>query len=174
MPKQLFNADCLWTGMFVQKVYPIIPTYSGRLSSISETDRRYANETARNLVVKALGPQWNFGRPVLLERSSMHCVMMRLLQYYFNQEQTSFVIPIRHPFATMKRQYSVPEDEYPWNNCGDHCECGKAQLLDWINVMSIIMSDISFLENAVIIPFDQFIGDGKSQGVFLYHHRLLT
>ena len=70
--------------------------------------------------------QFNMSKPYLLEKSPRHCIITRLLQYYFTPSRTFFVAVIKHPLATMRDLWERRQpDTWHFADCGEkaivHC-----------------------------------------------------
>jgi hypothetical protein len=62
----------------------------------------YATTDHRDRLYADWRMHWNVSKPILLEKSPRHCVMMRLLQHWFTAERSAFIVLLRHPLATMR------------------------------------------------------------------------
>ena len=121
---------------------------------VTDEKPHLANRTARNIVYSTWRPFWNLTKPALIEKSPMHCVMTRLLQYYFTPERSHFVITFKHPLSFV--EVDLGNSSLTWDKCGFRCECGREHLKAWLHVMGLIVKDIGFLRHGTIIQSERF------------------
>eukprot|EP00049_Salpingoeca_infusionum_P009265 m.153345 g.153345 ORF g.153345 m.153345 type:complete len:153 (+) comp14287_c1_seq4:219-677(+) len=65
-----------------------------------------ATEQTKHKLLKAWSPFWDMTRPILLEKSPRHTLMMRFHQRVFGDE-SRFLMTIRHPFGAAYHFYHL-------------------------------------------------------------------
>ena len=87
----------------------------------------------RCLLLNEMGRAWNYSQPVLLEKSPRHTTMARFFQAMFGEDQTKFVIMIRHPFATFLSPMKLWLENHPDNSASrSSLMCGKLAITNWL------------------------------------------
>ena len=103
---------------------------------------------------------WNVSKPVLLEKSPRHTHMMPMLQYWFSDERSIFVVLLKHPFSSdsfllMKpRNFGLPANSSSFENCRE-----KA-VQSWLQGFERVFHDLTTITNHVVLHFERaFLAD---------------
>ena len=171
----------LFAGQFFQDVYPphlgtgFRWAHTTADAHITDKDERYATVAKRDRLFAQWRPFWNMSSPILVEKSPRNVLMTRLasavlrtslivhgayvrrlLQYYFDQSNTYFIVVIRHPFGTMRSMFQYARRYRIF-------DCGSAALEHWLYVYETLFADLQSVSNAVVIPYEVFVM-GNTQG----------
>ena len=157
-------------ALFIQPVYPAA-LYHARENFMRQGQLNpfYANDTARAIVYSHWRPFWNLSKPVLLEKSPMHCIVTPLLQYYFGAERSRFIIVLRHPFGPLKIAWAryaadkicrVEGWEAP-------CDCGERYLKDWLETQELIFNQLPMIKHVAVFHLE-LMSRGNTQGLLTY------
>ena len=82
--------------------------------------------------------------------------MTRLLQHWFHEDHTFFIVVLRHPYATI-RDLWVRTDMYPTPFCND---CGESALKHWLYIHETLFNDLKHIKNRIVFHYERFaLGD---------------
>ena len=148
-----------WSSSFAggQKQHVI-----GGMKSI-ETSPRATPENRRKLYSE-WRPMWNVSKPYLMEKAPRRLWHTRLMQYYFNADQTYFFATVKHPFGEMR---SFWEDATRWNDTKSGDVCGSATLKWWLGLLDQLYVDLPFLKHFKFIYHELFCKADRTQGNML-------
>ena len=145
-------------GQHLQSEYPTAVQLGG-MTKYAFRDEAHKTELSglcgggvRRRLMAAWGPYWNLSRPVLLEKSPNHMLMMRMLRCVFSPERTQFVLTVRHPLGATAFSWRMGKGQLRARR-----DCGAAYVEHWLRQMETVAADMQHLGGAVhIVQYENF------------------
>ena len=80
--------------------------------------------------------------------------MTRLLQHWFHEDRTFFLVVLRHPFASIRFLWErVRRVKF----CSD---CGEKPLIHWLHIHDTLFEDLTHIKHRLAFHFERFaLGD---------------
>ena len=95
---------------------------------------------------------WDLSKHVLLEKSPIHVYMTHVLQYWFTPQRSSFVVVMRHPFASYDFIHKVNK-----RNRGHWLKCGGILIESWLDAHETLFRGLNTLQKHVVMHLERFL-----------------